>query len=52
MIKMSRRGVVVNVQDRNIIVCEFELQTCCYVQYRDNTHGKGMNFLFPQPAMV
>ena len=27
---------------------EFEFQSCYYVQFWTNTHGKGMNFLIPK----
>ena len=42
------RGIVVNVQQCNIEVSEFELQLLYYVHFRDNTPGKGMNpFILP-----
>ena len=36
-------GVVVNVQDCDIVVSEFELNSHYYVHFRTNTLGKGMN---------
>ena len=39
----SRRDVVANLQDCDIVVNEFELQSRYYVHFRTNTLGKGMN---------
>ena len=38
-------GVMVNAMDCGIVVSEFELQSCYYVNFRTNTLGKGMNSL-------
>ena len=38
--------VVANVVDCDLVVSEFELQSRYYVNFRTNTFGKGMNFLF------
>ena len=40
----SSRGVEANVFDYNIVVSKFELKFC-YVYFRINTLGKGMNRL-------
>ena len=45
--EVSSCGVVANVLNCKIVVNEFELQSCSYVQFRTNTFGKGMNL----PAM-
>ena len=37
------RGVMVKAMDCEIVVSEFELQSCYYVHFRANTLGKGMN---------
>ena len=44
------RGVMVKALDCRIVVSEFKLQSRCYVHFRTNTLGKGMNSLIP-PAM-
>ena len=41
------RVVEANVLNRDILVSEFELQSCYYIHFRTNIHGKGMNLLFP-----
>ena len=38
----SPRDVVVNVLDCNIVVSEFEFQSCYYVDFPTNTLGKDM----------
>ena len=43
----SLHGVVANVMDCDIVVSDFDLQSCCYVHFRTNTLGKGMNSLIP-----
>ena len=43
----SPHGVVINMQDCNIIESEFELQLNFYVHFQTNTLGKGMNPLIP-----
>ena len=40
----SHRGVVVNVLDYDIIVCEFEHQSRYDVLFRINNLWKGINF--------
>ena len=45
------RGVMVKVMHCGIVVCEFVLQSRCYVHFRANTLGKGMNPLILPPAM-
>ena len=40
-------GIVVPMQDCNIKVSKFELQSCNYVHFRTNILGKGMNSLIP-----
>ena len=42
-------GVVANVLDCNIVVSEFELQSCYYVHFQ--TLGKSVNPLIPAPYM-
>ena len=37
------RGVMVEVLDCEIVVSEFELQSCSYVHFRINNLEKGMN---------
>ena len=49
-IKLVRGGVMVKAMDGGIVVSEFVLQSCYYVQFRANTLGKGMNPLI-LPAM-
>ena len=44
------RDVVVNVMDCNIVVREFELQSCYYIYLRTNTLGNGVNLLI-SPAV-
>ena len=44
------RGVMVKAMDCGIVVREFVLQSCYYVNFRPNTLGKGMNPLIV-PAM-
>ena len=46
----SPYDVLVNVLNCNIVVSEFELQSCYYVDFWTNTHGKGMIPLI-HPAM-
>ena len=41
----SPQGGVANALDWDIVVNEFELQSCYYVSLWTNTVGKGMNFL-------
>ena len=41
---------MVKVMDSEILVSEFELQSCYYVHFQTNTLGKGMNPLI-LPAM-
>ena len=41
--------VVVNMQNCNIVVCEFELQSHYYVHFWTNTLGKGMYPFIPPP---
>ena len=43
-------GVVANVQNCDIVVCEFGLQSHYYVHLLISTSGKGMNHLII-PAM-
>ena len=40
-------SVGVNVLACDIVVCEFELNPCYNVHFRDNNFGKGMNPLIP-----
>ena len=44
------RGVMVKAMDCGIVVREFVLQSRCYIHFRANTLGKGMNPLI-LPAM-
>ena len=44
------RSVMVKAVDCRIVVSEFELKLRCYVHFRTNTTGKGMNILI-LPAM-
>ena len=44
-------GVMVKAMDCGIVVSEFEFQSHCYVHFRTNTLGKGINPLI-LPAMV
>ena len=46
----SNRGLVANVLDCDIVVNEFELQSCCYVHFLTNTLGKGMKPLILLPS--
>ena len=48
--RRGRRGVMVKSMDFGIVVFEFEIQSCYYVHFQTNTHGKGMNPLI-LPAM-
>ena len=43
-------NAVVNVCDHDIVVSEFEFQSCYYIHFRTNTLGKGMDILTP-PTM-
>ena len=43
-------GIMVKVLDCEIVVSEFELQSCYYAHFWANTLGKGMNLLI-LPAM-
>ena len=43
-------GVMLKALDYGIVVSEFELQSHCYIHFRTNTLGKGMNPLI-HPAM-
>ena len=43
--------VVVNVQECDIAVSEFELYSCFYVHVRIITREKGMSSLIPAPTM-
>ena len=45
------RGVMVKAMNYGIVVREFVLQSRCYVHFRANTLGKGMNPLILPPAM-
>ena len=45
--KESTCSVVVNVLKCDIIVNEFEPQSCYYVHYRTNTFRKDINYLVP-----
>ena len=45
------RGVMVKAMDCGIVVREFVLQSRCYIHFRANTLGKGMNPLILPPAM-
>ena len=38
-------GVMVKALDCEIVVSEFELQSCYYIHFRTNTMEKGMNTL-------
>ena len=38
-------GVTVKAMDCGIVIREFEHQSRYYLQFRTNTHGKGMNYL-------
>ena len=40
-------GGMANVLDCNIVVSEFEPQSCYYVHFGTNTLGKGINSLIP-----
>ena len=42
------RGVMIDVFDCDIVVSEFELQSCYHVHFRTNTLGRVMNPLIPQ----
>ena len=42
------RGVIVKTLDWKMVVCMFELYPHCYIQFRRNAFGKGMNPLIPQ----
>ena len=44
----SPRCVVANMFDWDIAITEFEPQSCDYVLFRINTHGKDMNSFIPQ----
>ena len=44
------RGLMVKAMDCGIVVSEFEFQSRCYVHFRTNILGKGMNPLI-LPAM-
>ena len=44
------RGVMVKALECGIVVSEFELQSCYYVNFQTNTLGKGMSPLI-LPAM-
>ena len=44
----SPHGVMANVLGHDIVVSEFELQSCYYVKFRSYTLGKDMNHLIPQ----
>ena len=48
----NRGGRLVNVQDCDIIVGEFELHSRYYVQVRINTLRKSINSLIPPPSYV
>ena len=48
--KGSHRSVIAKVLGCGFEVCEFELLSYHYIQFRTNTFGKGMNSLTP-PAM-
>ena len=41
------RGVMVKATDCGIVESEFALQSSCYIHFRPNTLGKGMNHLIP-----
>ena len=47
MVKGSPHAEVVNVLDCEIVVSEFEPQSCYYVHFRTNTRRKGKNPLIP-----
>ena len=42
-----RGSVMDNEQDCEMVVCEFELQSRCYVHFRTYTLGKGMSSDIP-----
>ena len=42
-VRRSSRGVVAYVLDFDIVVSEFEIQSCQYVPFRSNVPRKGMN---------
>ena len=42
---LTLRGVVANVMNCDIVVSEFELQSCYYVNFRTNTRVKNVKFL-------
>ena len=42
---MSRRGAVANVQDHDMVVNEFDLQSRYSVHFRINTHAKGLKLI-------
>ena len=44
---LSYRGVMANVLDSDIIVNEFECESCHLFHFQTNTLGKGMNFFIP-----
>ena len=42
------RGVRVKALACGVVLSELKIQTCCYVHFRTNTLGKGMNpFILP-----
>ena len=43
----SPHGIVSKELDSHIIVSDFEFQSSYNVYFKTNTHGKGMNSLFP-----
>ena len=45
LLQESLHGEVTHVLDGDIVVSEFELQSCSYVHFRTNPFGKGMNSL-------
>ena len=45
--RYSPRGALANALDCDIVVSEFELQSCYYVHFQINTLGKGMKSFFP-----
>ena len=50
VLRVTPRGIVAKVQDFDIVVSEFKLQSRYQVHFQINTLEKGMNLLIP-PAM-
>ena len=48
LIRKNLCDVLINVLNFEIIVSEFELQSCYYIHFRTNTLGKAMDSFSPQ----